>query len=256
MRKFDSNLKHNIELKQWVAREILNAIINKEDGESFASSYFEREDHTNYDYEQLVYMMRDLILGGTDTSSAFAQWFIIYMANHPEVQAKLHQEIDTVVGSDRETTLEDEKNLPYTQATILELFRCQTVVALALPHSALKDTSALGYFIPAGATVIINLYSAHRESSSWKNPEDFIPERFLDSSGKVVGKEKVIPFSQGKRSCIAEQLARQETFLMCSSLAQHFQMLPPEGQDRITVKEKVFLTTTPTAFKARLVPRI
>lgn len=172
------------------------------------------------------------------------------------VQEKVQAEIDSVVGSSREVSLDDEKNLPYTQATILELMRRHTVAYLGLPHCALKDTEIQGYFLPASTTVITNLYSAHMDPTVWAEPEIFRPERFLDENGKIFGKERMISFSMGKRTCIGEQLARQEMFLICSSLVKHFKILPPKDKQKVEFEERVFLTTTPTPFFVRMIPRV
>jgi len=152
--------------------------------------------------------------------------------------------------------LDDEKNLPYTQATILELMRCRTIACLALPHYTLKDTTVGGYYIPANTTVIVNLYGAHMDPEVFPEPEVFRPERFLDENGKVTGRERNVSFSFGKRACIGQELARQEVFLFCSTLVHQFKMLPPEGQEKIIAHERVFLTNSPSPFKVRLMPRL
>ena len=59
----------------------------------------------------------------------------------------------------------------------------------------------------------------------------------------------------GKRTCLGEQLARQEVFLAFATLAQQFRMLPPEGEQKIVVQEEAFLTNTPTPFRVRMIPR-
>jgi len=130
------------------------------------------------------------------------------------------------------------------------------VFPLSLPHRALTDTEVAGYFVKAKSTVIVNLRSAHMDPKEWPEPEVFRPERFIDQSGALFGRERVIPFSLGKRSCLGELLARQELFLLFSTLVQRFHILPPEGQDKIECGENLQATLNPAPpCEARLVPR-
>ena len=76
---------------------------------------------------------------------------------------------------------------------------CSFVSApISVFHSTARDTTLCGYDIPAGASVIASLYSVSNDPQYWKQPEKFLPERFLDKSGKLVNNEAFMPFSTGK----------------------------------------------------------
>jgi len=77
----------------------------------------------------------------------------------------------------------------------------------------------------------------------------------LDSSGNVVGKDRVNVFSYGKRSCLGEFLARQELFLFFTTIVQNFNILPPEGEDKVVVQENFMVTMMPTKFNVRMIAR-
>jgi len=112
-----------------------------------------------YDREELVMTACDLFLAGDDTSSTTLRWILIHMANHPDVQSRLQKEVDTVIGCDRLPSLDDEVDMPYTQAFILEIMRRRTLVPLSLLHRTLCDTQVANYFVPAGSTVNVVIES-------------------------------------------------------------------------------------------------
>ena len=98
-----------------------------------------------------------------------------------------------------------------TVYTYLDLPPChfQSTVTFSLPHVTNKATQLLGYDIPEGAIIIANLYSAHIDGKYWKDPHEFIPERFLDDNGKLRRRDAFVPFSAGnvnKRHCFFSDL--------------------------------------------------
>lgn len=224
-------------------------------GPCFVSKYLEKEG-PDCDRKQLLCTVRDLTLGGTDTTATTLLWTLSFLANHQDVQAKLHKEIDEAVPRSRLPSLQDKQNLPYLEATIFEVLRMKTLIPLALPHLTLKDTEISGYFVPEGTMVFPNLYAVHMDTIHWKDPETFRPERFLDKDNNIINKDKFIPFSLGRRSCLGEVLARHELFQFISGLVQNFRFLPPENQDKVEVKDCVKFVLKPTPFQVRMISRI
>ena len=76
----------------------------------------------------------DLLLAGTDTSAQTISWTLLLLANRPEVQAKVHEELDRVIGLDALPTVDDRTRLPYTFACLAESMRYRTIGPLAVPH--------------------------------------------------------------------------------------------------------------------------
>ena len=107
-----------------------------------------------YDRQDLLYILRDMCLGGADTVSTTLIWAMVELANHPDIQDHFQTEIDDVVPKDRLPSLDDKPNMPYTEAVILEVMRRRTFLPLYAPHATLKDTMVLGYYIPKGCMVI------------------------------------------------------------------------------------------------------
>ncbi|XP_001632993.2 cytochrome P450 2E1 [Nematostella vectensis] len=192
----------------------------------------EKEDasvHEVNSIEHIAMVMADMIVPGSETSSTTMGWMIAYLAVYPEVQARLHQQLDDVIGRDKNTviTLKDRDRLPYVEAVIAETMRISTAVPLAIPHKATCDTTINGYFIPKDTTVIFNLWGVHLDPTEWADPHVFNPARFLDEDGKFIKSEKLLPFGAGRRVCPGEKIAKMQLFLMTSRLLRHLEFKPP-----------------------------
>ncbi|XP_059960692.1 cytochrome P450 2U1 isoform X3 [Mesoplodon densirostris] len=160
---------------------------------------------------------------------------------------KVHEEIERVIGGDRAPSLTDKAQMPYTEATIMEVQRLSVVVPLSIPHMTSEKTVLQGYTIPKGTIILPNLWSIHRDPAIWEKPNDFYPNRFLDDQGQLIKKETFIPFGIGKRVCMGEQLAKMELFLMFVSLMQSFTFALPKDSEPI-LTGKYGLTLAPHPF--------
>ncbi|XP_055307164.1 probable cytochrome P450 304a1, partial [Sitodiplosis mosellana] len=122
-------------------------------------------------------------------------------------------------------------SLPYIEATIRESLRHETLVPSGLPHTAIADTTFMGYDIPKGTIVFSSLHGVHVDEDTWDAPEQFKPERFLDESGIFSPKlDKSLPFGAGKRVCAGETFARNSLFLIVSALVQNFNIELPANE--------------------------
>jgi len=117
--------------------------------------------------------------------------------------------------------------MPYTEAFLMEVLRHSSLAPIGVFHTALFDAKIRDFKIPKNSWVIANLYGVHYDKEIWGDPENFRPERFITSSGKVMQKpEALIPFSVGKRQCLGESLARDTLFLFATSIFQKFDVFP------------------------------
>ena len=133
-------------------REMIDMSASDATVESFAKSYGYSRSPLS-DNRQLLYTVRNLFIAGTETLATSIQWFLIYMANNPIVQRGFQAELDAVVTDSRSPCLDDRSELPYVEATLLELMRIKTVVPLCLPHLTSRDTHVGDYFIPVNTLV-------------------------------------------------------------------------------------------------------
>lgn len=197
----------------------------------------------------------DLFSAGTETTSTTLRWALLYILLYPDVQSKVQEEIDKVIGRDRSPQMEDQVNMPYTNAVIHETQRYGDIVPVAVPHMTYRDTELQGFFIPKGTTVITNLSSVLKDETVWEKPHQFYPEHFLDADGQFVKPEAFLPFSAGRRVCLGEQLARMELFLFFTCLLQHFTFCLPEGQPRPREDGHFAATLAPHPYQIQAVPR-
>ncbi|XP_072016307.1 cytochrome P450 2J6-like [Amphiura filiformis] len=170
---------------------------------------------------ELRAVIQDFFVAGTETTSTTLRWALLYMIKFPDVQKRVQEEIDSVVGRDRLPRLSDKPDLPYTQAVIHEIQRFASIVFLSFRY-AKHDTEFLDFTIPEGSVIQNNLHSATRAASVWEDPDMFKPERFLDDKGQVVKPSQHIVFAAGKRACLGEQLARMELFIFYTHLMHRF----------------------------------
>uniref|UniRef100_A0A2I3GAI0 Steroid 17-alpha-hydroxylase/17,20 lyase n=1 Tax=Nomascus leucogenys TaxID=61853 RepID=A0A2I3GAI0_NOMLE len=150
-----------------------------------------------------------------------------------KVKKKLYEEIDQNVGFSRTPTISDRNRLLLLEATIREVLRVRPVAPMLIPHKANVDSSIGEFAVDKGTHVIINLWALHHNEKEWHQPDQFMPERFLNPAGTQLISPSVsyLPFGAGPRSCIGEILARQELFLIMAWLLQRFDLeVPDDGQ--------------------------
>ncbi|XP_069599974.1 cytochrome P450 2U1 [Ranitomeya imitator] len=207
---------------------------------------------SSFDTEYLFYIIGDLFIAGTDTTTNTLLWSLLYMCLHPNVQEKVQAEIDSVIGRDRPPSLTDKIQMPFTEATIMEVQRMTVVVPLSVPHMASESTVFQGYTIPKGSVVLANLWAVHRDPKVWEKPNDFNPSRFLDEHGQILKKEAFIPFGIGRRVCMGEQLAKMELFLMFVNLLQSFSFSFANDTFEPMLEGRFGLTLAPYPFDIKI----
>lgn len=137
-------------IHSYIETEIVKSLESRK--KCFVSEYVKQEgDH--YDQEQLNFILRDMIIAGTDTTAYTFQWCLVALANHPDIQKRLQEEIDAVIPRERSPTLQDQSKLTYLEATTLELFRWRTLVPISVPRFTRCDSVLRNCFIPAGTLV-------------------------------------------------------------------------------------------------------
>jgi len=137
----------------------------------------------------------------------------------------------------------------YTEAVILETFRLSSIVG-ALNHTATEDVRFHGYDIPKGTMVFINLHANHHDPEIWGNDvEEYRPERFLSpDEATLLDHEGLMPFSTGRRKCLAESFARETLFLFAANLGLNFEVALPEGQHAPSLNSEIGqLTLSPSS---------
>ncbi|XP_041477517.1 cytochrome P450 2U1-like [Lytechinus variegatus] len=222
----------------------------------FVDAFFADEISQNYTLDHFARMVLDIFTAGTDTTAVTTLWGMLYLALHPDIQTRVQNELDAVVGHGRQPTMDDRANLPYCHATLMEIMRIRPVLPLSLPHMTSADVTLGPYTIPKGTIVIPNLWAVHHDPKDWCEPHEFNPDRFLIADGQTVVKNEAwMPFSVGRRDCLGQQLAKMEAFLLFTNLFQQFEFKLPPDQPTHTMRGQSGLTMPPESYKIRAFER-
>ncbi len=171
-----------------------------------------------------------LFTAGHETTSNALSWTWYLLSQHPDVEAKLHQEVDTVLNG-RLPTLQDLPDLPYTEMVLKESMRLYPPAWILSGRSALEDTAVNDYLIPKDKLIFISPYVVHRRPDYFPEPERFDPERFTPENEKKLPRYGYIPFGAGPRVCIGNSFAMMEARLILATIAQQFHLeLDPDQE--------------------------
>ncbi|CAH1258895.1 CYP2U1 [Branchiostoma lanceolatum] len=254
---------HSKKLQQFIREEIDQHRLNLNPGDprdfiDYCLLQLDQQDGggTWLKEEEVVYIIQDLFVAGTDTTAATLTWALLYMVLYPDVQKKVQAELDSVLGATM-PSLAYREQLPYTTAAIMEAQRIRHIAPTLFGRLAAKSTCLRGFDIAEGTYLIPNLRSVHVDPAAWPDPEVFDPSRFLDADSKVVNNPpSFLPFSAGRRNCLGEQLAKMELFLLFSTILQHFALKLPEGAPTPSTEGILkSLSMAPAPFQLCAVPR-
>ncbi|KAF4378795.1 hypothetical protein F8388_006246 [Cannabis sativa] len=193
----------------------------------------------------IEHLLLDLFAAGTDTTSSTLEWSMTELLKNPEAMSKAQAELNQVIGKGNQMKESDISRLPYLQAIIKETFRLHPPAPLLLPRRAETDVELCGYVVPKGAQVLVNAWAISRDPNIWENPNEFIPERFLESDIDVKGRHfELTPFGGGRRICPGLPLAIRMVHLMLGSLIHSFDWKLEDGvkPQPLNMDEKFGLT--------------
>ncbi|KAM4641385.1 cytochrome P450 2G1-like [Discoglossus pictus] len=179
---------------------------------------------TEFTMKNLLMSVHNVFIAAMDTISTTLNHSLLILATFPEIQAKVHREIDQVIGRDRIPIIDDRSSMPYTDAVMNEIQRFADIAPLNNTRTVRKDTQFRGYTIPKGTDIFPLLCTVHRDPSQFSTPYEFNPNHFLDENGKFKKNEASMPFSAGKRKCPGESLAQMEFFLLLTTILQNFRL--------------------------------
>ncbi|KAH9925313.1 cytochrome P450 [Fomitopsis serialis] len=194
---------------------------------------------------------------GLDTTVSSLLSFFLIMAQHPEIQRKAQAEVDAFVG-DRLPKFSDREDMPYLEAVLKEVHRCNPSVPLALPHYVRREDVYAGFRIPAGSTVFANTWAVLHDPALYPRPEEVIPERYLDRSDEqsdLNPEPRDFAFGYGRRVCPGRMLAEDTLFIVAASVLASFNIsdvIPREGG---TVKYGGGIISHPDDFTCTITPR-
>lgn len=169
-----------------------------------------------------------MFLAGHETTANALNWTFYALAQHPDILAKLHAEVDAVLGG-RAPTLSDLDRLKYTEMVVKESMRLYPPV-WGFSREAIEDVQIGEYEVPKGSSLVISTYWTHRDARWFPNPERFDPERFSPEQESKIRKYAYIPFGGGPRICIGNSFAMMEARLLLATIVSRYTLSLAPGQ--------------------------
>ena len=181
-----------------------------------------------------------LLIAGHETTSAALTWIWYLLSQHPEVEQRLHDEVDRVLGG-QPPTVDRLDDLPYTRRVIQETMRLYSPAFFIIRHT-IADDEIGGYPVPANSVIFLMAHATHRHPAIWEEPERFDPERFTPERSAGRPRFAYYPFGGGPRICIGNSFAMMEAQLVLATVAQRYSLRLVPGHP---VEPQVSVTTRP-----------
>lgn len=204
---------------------------------------------------QLSMTILDIFIAGSQTTSITLDLAMMTMASYPDVQRKIHEEIERALPNGQIPAPSDRGLLPYAEAVLMEVQRYYHIIPISGPRRTLCETELGGYTIPKNTTILMGLRTVHMDERHWGDPEVFRPERFLDEHRKLCNTERLMPFGQGRRRCLGESLARSCLFTFFAGVMSKYRVSLPPGAERPDRELQPGITLSPKPYKVNFEKR-
>jgi cytochrome P450 len=170
-----------------------------------------------------------IFLAGHETTAITLSWAFYLLDRHPDVEAKVHEEVDRVF-ADRAPAYGDIERLVYCRAVIDETLRLFPPVHV-FSRQAIGDDVVCGHKVPKGSHVTVASWLLHRHKLFWQDPQEFRPARFLPENADKIDRFAYIPFGTGPRVCLGKHLGLLEATMLFAMTARGFTLrLKPGAQ--------------------------
>ncbi|XP_042483494.1 cytochrome P450 71A1-like [Macadamia integrifolia] len=177
-------------------------------------------------------ILLDMFIAGIDTTAIAIEWAMAELIRNPKVMKKAQEEVRRVVREKSSVEEDDLYQMDYLKSIIKESLRLYHPLPL-IPRETAGDTNVNGYHIPSKTRVFVNAWAIQRDPKLWDNPEEFIPERFMDSPIDFKCQDfKYIPFGIGRRSCPGVSFGLVSSELILANLLYCFDWELPGNTKR------------------------
>lgn len=203
------------------------------------------EENSQVTRPHVLHLFIDLFVAGIDTTSSSIEWAMAELLRNPEKLEKVRKELHQVLAKDEQLEESHISKLLYLQAVVKETFRLHPPIPMLLPHKSEVDVELCDYIVPKSAQILVNVWAMGRDSSIWTNPNEFTPERFLESDVEFKGQDfELIPFGAGRRICPGLPLASRTIHIVLASLLYNYDWKLKHGQkpEEIDISEKYGIT--------------
>ncbi|CAN7996056.1 unnamed protein product [Ixodes hexagonus] len=186
--------------------------------------------------------MDTFMFGGHDTTAMAISWCLYTLGLYPSIQAKLHEELDSVLQKDLENdiTMDDLKELKYLDCVLKECQRLYPSVPY-IARNVTKEITIGGHIFPEGTNIGTNIFALHRDPDFFPKPEEFDPDRFLPENSGSRHPFAFIPFSAGSRNCIGQKFAMMEIKIILAHILRTFWLRSPHHSDTLMISFELVL---------------
>ncbi|WOH05475.1 hypothetical protein DCAR_0624892 [Daucus carota subsp. sativus] len=182
--------------------------------------------------ENIKGIITDMFVAGSHSSSSTLVWMMAELMKNPSAMRKAQEEVRGVVNKSGSLQVK-ERHLPelvYLKMIVKEVLRLHPPIPLLVPHESTERCSIAGYDIPAMTRMLINCASTAKDSEYWEDPEEFKPERFLNSDIDFRGRHfEFLPFGAGRRGCPGINFAAVILEFALANLLHDFEWNVPDG---------------------------
>lgn len=174
-------------------------------------------------------------------------WTMAELVRNPRVMKKVQSEIRDHVKHKGSITFDSIDQLPYLKMVIKETWRLHPVAPLLLPREVISEFQINGYTIQPKTHLHVNVWAIGRDPDTWKDPETFLPERFMDSNIDAKGQNfELLTFGSGRRMCPGVYMGTSMVEFCLANMLYHFDWKLPEGMsvEDVDMEEAPGLTVT------------
>ncbi|KFK33573.1 hypothetical protein AALP_AA5G031400 [Arabis alpina] len=214
---------HNNQEKEQGSEDFLDMLLRLEKEEAILGKDKLTRNHTKA-------ILMNILLGGIDSSAITMTWAMAELMRNPRAMKKVQSEIRNQMGNKSMISLDDVDQLHYLKMVIKETWRLHPTAPLLVPREVMSEFEINGYTIQPKTRLHVNIWAIGRDPDSWKDPEEFLPERFMDSNIDTKGLNfELLPFGSGRRSCPAMYMGTTMVEFGLANLLNHFDWNLPEG---------------------------
>ncbi|KAM5571879.1 cytochrome P450 736A117-like [Rosa sericea] len=218
--------------------------VEDEGGKDFVDVLLEVQssgtDGSSIDRDNIKGIILDMFSGGTDTTYTVLEWAMTEILRHPRVCRKMQNEAMEIANGKPHITESDLDKMHYLKAVIKETLRLHPPIPLLSPRESTEDVKIMEYDIEAKTMVFINAWAIGRDPAEWDEPEEFRPERFMNSSVDFKGHDfQLLPFGAGRRGCPGILFSMATNELVLANIVHKFDWELPAGTsaDNINMTE-------------------
>jgi len=191
-----------------------------------------------------------MLVAGTETTGRLLSWLCYELGGNPEVEARLWDEIDTVLAG-RPVTFDDLRELRYTQRLIKEVLRLHNPVWVSMRRTTVPVELG-GVRIPANADLFYSPATLHRDPALYPEPLRLDPDRWLPERAGSLPEKGYIPFGNGRHKCLGDHFALTEAAIALTTICARWRLVPVPGH---RLREVAWTTVHPKSLPMIAEPR-